>query len=545
MFPKKETLEIEFKSDSKNLDDVIIVEEAVALANTNGGKLFIGIEDDGSITGARANHLKTYRIAALIASRTVPSLTVSCEQIDGVLIVNVPKSASVVATTKGRVLKRRLKADGTPESAPMYPFELSTRLSDLGKLDFTAQPIPEASIDDFDEIELKRLKALINNRNGSDKYLLELSDEDLLKTLRMAVEYEGRLTPTVCGLILAGKQDSIEKYVPTSKSSLQVLDGTSIRVNKDFNSGLLHVIEQISSGISAWNPVTELEYGLIREPVPLYNENSIREALVNAFGHRDYSILKRVIVRINDMGMAISNPGSFIEGVTIKNLLTVEPHGRNPALMDALKRIRLAERTGRGIDRIYEGSLLYGRPIPDYSDSDNYQVSVFFPAVKPDVAFCKMIADERSRTQKPLPISTLLILSLIKQYRRLSLGDFRDLTSLNQSIVKLTLESLVESGLVERTGGHNSHVYILSAEIYKQAGKEKEYVRQRDIDKVRRPEMIMQLLNQSGRITVSDVSQLLHLTKEEAYYEIRKLKKEGKILNASRGRNAYYIAAKD
>ena len=58
---------------------------------------------------------------------------------------------------------------------------------------------------------------------------------------------------------------------------------------------------------------------------------------------------------ISEDGLNIANPGGFIEGVSIKNLLTAEPHGRNPQLADALKRIGLAERTGRGIDRIYEG----------------------------------------------------------------------------------------------------------------------------------------------------------------------------------------------
>ena len=69
------------------------------------------------------------------------------------------------------------------------------------------------------------------------------------------------------------------------------------------------------------------------------------------------------------VGMTISSPGGFIDGVTVDNLLTVEPHGKNPALADALKRIGLAEKTGRGIDRIYEGSIIYGRPWPDFSET--------------------------------------------------------------------------------------------------------------------------------------------------------------------------------
>ena len=75
-------------------------------------------------------------------------------------------------------------------------------------------------------------------------------------------------------------------------------------------------------------------------------------------------MLGRVRMAIEDDGLTISNPGGFIEGINADNLLDAEPHGRNPVLADAMKRIGLAERTGRGIDRIYEGSLLYGRQLP-------------------------------------------------------------------------------------------------------------------------------------------------------------------------------------
>lgn len=97
----------------------------------------------------------------------------------------------------------------------------------------------------------------------------------------------------------------------------------------------------------------------------------------------DYSKMGRVCVAISDEGLTIANPGGFIEGVSIKNLLTAEPHGRNPQLADALKRIGLAERTGRGIDRIFEGSLVYGNPLPDYSDSTPVTVSLFIESWHP------------------------------------------------------------------------------------------------------------------------------------------------------------------
>ena len=107
-------------------------------------------------------------------------------------------------------------------------------------------------------------------------------------------------------------------------------------------------------------------------------------------------------VAVEDEGLTISSPGGCIEGVNLKNLLTVEPHGRNPALADALKRTGLAEKTGRGIDRIFEGSIVFGRPLPDYSETTSTCVKLFIQRAEPDLAFTKMISNEENRLGRSL-----------------------------------------------------------------------------------------------------------------------------------------------
>ena len=104
-------------------------------------------------------------------------------------------------------------------------------------------------------------------------------------------------------------------------------------------------------------------------------------------------MLGRVRILIDDTGLTSRIP-AVRRGISVRNLLTADPHGRNPRLMDALKRIGLAERTGRGIDRIFEGSLQYGRPLPDYSASTSGKVSVFISRSEPDTAFVAMVARE-------------------------------------------------------------------------------------------------------------------------------------------------------
>lgn len=72
-------------------------------------------------------------------------------------------------------------------------------------------------------------------------------------------------------------------------------------------------------------------------------------------------IIGTVRILIEHEGMTISSFGGLVEGVAEDNLLTVEPHGENPVLADVLRRIGLAEKTGRGIDIIYEEFIIYGR----------------------------------------------------------------------------------------------------------------------------------------------------------------------------------------
>ena len=78
--------------------------------------------------------------------------------------------------------------------------------------------------------------------------------------------------------------------------------------------------------------------------------------------------------------LTISSPGGFIEGVNLKNLLTVEPHGRNPVLADTLKRIGLAEKTGRDALEVYEEALKNVMPVLEVKarrvGGANYQVPI-------------------------------------------------------------------------------------------------------------------------------------------------------------------------
>lgn len=512
----------------------------VAFANTDGGELYLGVEDTGEISGLQKSCMDITHLAAFVVNKTVPSVPVRCEILDlalPILKITVPRRTSITASSSGKIQRRRLKANGEPENVPMYPYEIAGRLSDLSLFDYSAQPVPNGEYRDLDPVERERLRRIIRDYHG-EAALLELDNEGLDKALHLAVQDSQKLVPTFAGLLMIGQADSLRTLLPSAETAIQVLTGTDIRVNESFYLPILAAFDRITEYFAAWNHEEEMEMGLYRISIPDFDKRAFREALVNAFCHRDYSRLGRVRLQINDEGMTISNPGGFIEGINADNLLDAEPHGRNPVLADAMKRIGLAERTGRGIDRIYEGSLLYGRLLPDYSQSTDSGVRLFIPRGLPDKAFVRMISEEQKRVGHSLPIYSLLILNVLKQLHQATLHEISQVLKREESRLKVVLETLVESGLVEALGNGRGRNYMLSSKAYG-ADMAAAYVRQKGIDEIRYPELVLELARKQGEIRRADVVTLLLISAPKAYRLLRRLQEEGKLALHGKGAGAY------
>ena len=526
IIPEHETIEIEFKSDVKKLSDSDLIDAIVAFANTHGGDLYLGVEDDGTVTGLHEQHQDATQLSAFIANRTVPPISVRIEYLHGerpALVIHVPRSRSIVASSAGKIQRRRLKADGTPENVPMYPHEINSRLSALSLLDFSAQPVPGAQYHDLDPLERERLRKIILAYHG-ESVLLELPDDELDKALRLVTISGEQYVPTYAGLLLLGKREKLRELMPTAESAFLMRHGTHVTVNETFFLPLLAAIEKIFDFIDVRNPVQEVEAGLFRISVPAYDQRAVREAVVNAFSHRDYTQLGRVLVQIDEDGLTVSNPGGFIEGVTVQNILSAEPYGRNPVLADALKRIGLAERSGRGVDRIYEGSLRYGRDVPDYSETTSSVVRLFIPSGAPDERLISLITEEQRRTGEPMPLNALFALNVLKRGRRMSLAEIVQNTNIPETKIRGTLERLIEAGIIEAVGSGRGRVYILDVKAYQNPTQ---YVRQRGIDQLRYRELVVSLAKKQKSITRKDVIELLRVTPPQAYRILNKLVQEG------------------
>ena len=126
---KKESITVEFKSDKRKISDHVLIEAVVAMANTDGGEIYLGVEDDGEVTGLHEDHLDPTILAAFIANKTVPPVSVRAEVLEydkPVLKLTVARSIATVATSGGKMLRRQIKADGTP--AYLYPYEIAATI---------------------------------------------------------------------------------------------------------------------------------------------------------------------------------------------------------------------------------------------------------------------------------------------------------------------------------------------------------------------------------------------------------------------------------
>ena len=542
--PTIESLTVEFKSDRKRLPDTELVEAVVCLANAEGGDLWLGVEDDGSPTGLHPEHQMLTGLAGMVAARTSPAVnvTVTAVEMGGCTVarISVPKAQGEVATNGGVYLRRRIKHDGTPECVPMLPHERISRASSFGLTDVSAQPVSGATLADFDPLERERLRQAVQ-QYGGDRVLLDLDDEALDGALGLTVrQSDGSRLPTLTGMLLVGRESALQQLVPTHEFAFQVLAQQSVKFNEFRRYPLLKAVDWLETNFKPYNPEQELQVGLFRVPVPLVDMGAFREAVANALIHRDFHRLGAVHIRLEDDALVVSNPGGLVDGVTLNNLLVTEPRPRNRSLADAMKRIGVVERSGRGVDTIYRGMLKFGRSAPDYTRTDAQNVVLRMPTEPADLAFRRMVVDEERRRTSELPIDSLIALGALRQLKRLSAEELAERIQRDLASAKRTLEALTEAGFVEAHGATRGRTYMLSAAVYGSLADKAAYTRQAGFTPIQHEQMVLSYVRQHGRIKRAEAMDLCRLSEGQVKNLLKRMCQTGLLMLQGAGPAAHY-----
>lgn len=366
-----------FDRKSARKDEKEIAKHISAFANAAGGKLVIGIEDDGEITGFKRNgarNIEDFERAPLatcmpspIVYKTRVPVTNSRGEDDWILVLDVEASPNHVITrsSDGEVFLRQ-----NDKSVRLNRDQVLALEYDKGQRIFEDEIIEDSSVDDIDHEVLDRYKELL----GTD-----LSDEQVLRSRRFM--RDGKLT--VAGALLFALDPSV--MMPQARVRVLRYEGTemetgshlNITKEKVFSGPLPKVIQGAYTLISSM--LREFQFlgpdGKF-QTVPEYPEFAWFEGLVNAVTHRDYAYRGDYIrVSIFDDRLEIVSPGKLPNIVTLDNMRTTR-YSRNPRIARTLVEFGWVRELNEGVQRIYNEmqEMLLADPV--YSEPDNAKVKL-------------------------------------------------------------------------------------------------------------------------------------------------------------------------
>ena len=366
-----------FDRKSARKDDREIAKHISAFANAAGGKLVVGIEDNGEVTGFRRNgarDIENFERAALATCTPTPivhreriSVVNSSGEDDTVLVLDIEPSTShsVARMSDGDVFLRQ-----NDKSVKLNREQAIALEFDKGQRIFEDELVKDSSIDDVDHEVLDRYKEILGT---------EVSDEQVLRSRRFM--RDGKLT--VAGALLFAQDPSV--MMPQARVRILRYDGVKMETGERLNitkercfcGPLPKVIQGAYELISSM--LREFQFlgpdGKF-QTVPEYPEFAWFEGLVNAVTHRDYSFRGDYIrISMFDDRMEIISPGALPNIVTLDNMRTTR-YSRNPRIARTLVEFGWVRELNEGVQRIYtemQNSLL-GDPV--YSEPGKTKVQL-------------------------------------------------------------------------------------------------------------------------------------------------------------------------
>jgi len=410
--------------------------------------------------------------------------------------------------------------------------------------DFSARVL-DCGIEAIDPLAMERLRRVMSAQTPD----AGISAEELLSRLGV-ITAEGRLT--VAGLLLLGKEEQLRRRLPGhSAIYLHMKNDVEYDRRIDSTRPLLALLDEFSASVEPHNRIFTLKFGLFHFEIPDFPPEVYREALLNAFTHRDYSILSPVYLRLYPERLEVSSPGGFISDVTPENIVGHEPISRNPLLAEALERLRLVERAGMGVKRMFQILLSYGKEPPTYEAGADYvRVTIRSGRAegKLDENFARFVVRSQQEGRE-LKLPDLLILNYLKRNREVDVTEAKTILGRSEKEAHEALGSMVNRGFLEQFGEKKGRVYRLSKRVYAQLRKSVTYYPFRRAESAYAESTIMSYLNelpgsQEERfITNEIVRTLLRVSPHQAGYILAGLVKKGRLVLKGKGRAARYYKA--
>ncbi|GHT26425.1 hypothetical protein AGMMS4957_21890 [Bacteroidia bacterium] len=390
--------------------------------------------------------------------------------------------------------------------------------------DFSAKICEELTFENLDPEAIAIMKAGYAQKQENPAFET-LPDNQVLTDLGLIEN--GKFN--YAALILLGKREALRKYLPNAEVIIEYrLDHSMIpyTARKEFQESLFTAMDKIWAYINqpASNPLLHVRHKFTIYDIHAFNEDVIREAVLNAIGHRLWQDLSSVVIKQYPDSINIINAGGFPSGVTKDNILTVSSKPRNKLIMEVLQKTGQIERSGQGVDKMYYICLMEGKPLPDYSQTDDYQVDLRLQAKIVDEAFYLFLKEIQFSRKDKLNVFDLLTLDKVRQ-------------GISTDLPEISVEKLQRKGLIKSQSSADKK-YVLG-DLYFEIAKQPAYIKEYRISDL---QIIAGCFEKANNIAMSDFVDAFgnNLSRMQVKYLISKLEEKRFIIKSGLGRHTQY-----
>lgn len=382
-----------FAGESKNIEYKVAVPKksekymktVVAFANGNGGKIVFGIDDKTlEIVGMDEDNIFktmdaiTNAISDSCEPRIRPDVTLQTVNDKTVIVVEILPGAMrpYYIKSEGMTEGTYMRVSGT--TRPVEGYMLKELILEGQNRYFDSEPCRELQITDEDIQNLcKTMKetAIKNTWQNSEKAKIKDITKNTLLSWGILTEVQGEIFPTNAYALLTGQlrmQPVIQCGLFKGKDRAYFADRKEFDgpIQNQVDAAYQYVLEKINMGMQI--------QGIYRQDVYELPTDSVRELIANAVAHRSYLEPGNIQVAIFDDRLEVTSPGMLLNNVSIKKMMEGYSKPRNPAIVNAFAYMKIIEKWGTGIPRIFRECREYGLPDPELIDFDgDFRVNMY------------------------------------------------------------------------------------------------------------------------------------------------------------------------
>lgn len=515
---------LEFKEAKNNYSTEDLLKYCCAIANEGGGKFILGVTDKRPRQTVGTN---AFRQQESIRRKLMQQLRLNIDVSEHIssgkriLVFDIPPRPVGVPIKYKRIYWSR-EADSL---VAMSEDKLRAIFAESGR-DFSAEICPHATMRDLDSdaIEDFRRRWIAKSKNFQ---LGSLSQEQLLRDAEVLYDH----VLTYAALILFGTRQALGKYLAQAEVVFEYRSSDAsgpAQQRIDFREGFFLYYDKLWNAINLRNELQHFQDGLFVWDIQTLEERSVREAILNAVSHRDYQLAGSVFVRQYPRRLVVESPGGLPVGITLKNILDRQSP-RNRRIAEVFAKCGLVERSGQGMNLMFEQSIRQGKPVPDFTGTDDYNVVLTLHGQIQDLRFLQFL--EKVGQEKLASFGTHDFLALDLIHREEPVPEN----------LKTSVQKLLELEITERVGRGRGTRYILSHRFYAALHKKGVYTRKKGLDRETNKQLLLKHIkdNVEEGATFKELWQVLpSLSRSTIQGLLRELRQKGLIRLVGRTKGA-------